>query len=227
MIAGDIADQDNQDQDQDQNQDQSKHFITTFGTLQSQEAADITTQLANQSFQHSITAKDIPRSDLIAVENTPATDSLDPFAYTLTTTSRYTTDVFYGVMIDTSASKKSTTGYNQYIMFKKSEAGKGTGTKINTSTTGVVNIQFGIGSTLSIGSIQVQLPVLGHAEFHIVQANTLFLLCLADMDALQVYYNNIKDQVITPSGTVPVVRRFGHPFILWSQALHAYITESL
>lgn len=226
MIAGDIVDQDNQDQDQDQDQDQSEHFITAFGTLQSQEAMDITTQLANQSFQHGITAKDTPRSDLIGAENTPATDPLDPFAYTLTATSRYTADVFYGVMIDTGASKKSTAGYNQYIAFRKSEAGKGTGTEINTSTAGAVNVQFGIGSTPSIGSIQVQLPV-GRAEFHIVQADTPFLLCLADMDTLQVYYNNIKDQVITPSGTVPVVRRFGHPFILWSQALHAYITESL
>ena len=102
----------------------------------------------------------------------------------MTTTSRYTTDVFYGVMIDTGASKKSTAGYNQYIAFRKSEAGKGTGTEIDTSTAGAVNVQFGIGSTPSIGSIQVQLPVLGHAEFHIVQADTLFLLCLSDIDTL-------------------------------------------
>ena len=57
-------------------------------------------------------AKDMPRSDLIVVENTPATDPLDSFVYTLTMTSRYTMDMFYGVIIDTSVSKKSTTGYN-------------------------------------------------------------------------------------------------------------------
>ena len=40
----------------------------------------------------------------------------DPFAYI--TTEYYTPKEFYGVIINTDASKKSTTGYGQYLIYK-------------------------------------------------------------------------------------------------------------
>jgi len=40
----------------------------------------------------------------------------DPFAYI--TTERYTPKEFYGVIIDIGASKKSTVGYGQYLIYK-------------------------------------------------------------------------------------------------------------
>ncbi len=40
----------------------------------------------------------------------------DPFAYI--TTERYTPKEFYGVIIDTGTSKKSTAGYRQYLIYK-------------------------------------------------------------------------------------------------------------
>jgi len=40
----------------------------------------------------------------------------DPFTYI--TTERYTPREFYGVIIDIGASKKSTTGYGQYLTYK-------------------------------------------------------------------------------------------------------------
>jgi len=40
----------------------------------------------------------------------------DPFAYI--TTERYTPKEFYGVIIDTGASKKSTVGYGQYLAYR-------------------------------------------------------------------------------------------------------------
>ena len=45
-------------------------------------------------------------------------------------------------------------------------------------------------------------------------AKTLFLLSLADIDKLGVYFNNLTDTLITSQGNVPVVRRFGHCFLL-------------
>jgi hypothetical protein len=197
------------------NSEPVEHFITSFGALEPQRAFDITTNLANQSLTHALTGADTT-SDSTATDST-ATDS-DPFIYT--TTSRYTSDVFYGVMIDTGASRKSTAGYGQYLAYKKVHD-----TAINTMTAGAINVQFGIGSTPSIGSIIVNTPV-GQAEFHIVKADTPFLLCLKDMDTLGVYYNNLKDLLVAPSRTIPVVRRFGHPFMLWDQALYTYICES-
>jgi hypothetical protein len=148
----------------------------------------------------------------------------DPFAYI--TIERYTPKEFYGVMIDTGASKKSTAGYGQYLAYKTTVNDN---TDINTMQTGAVNVQFGIGSTASIGSVKVKTPI-GPVDFHIVKADTPFLLCLADMDRLQVYYNNVTDTLIGPVTapeskyiTLPITRRFGHPFLIWGETLRTYI----
>jgi len=112
----------------------------------------------------------------------------DPFTYNATTsTSRYTADNFIGIMIDTGASKRSTAGYGQFLAFQRLD----TGTQLDITTQGIVNVQFGIRSTSLIGSAKVTTPI-GIIEFHIVKVDTPFLLCLADIDHLQVYFNNLK-----------------------------------
>jgi hypothetical protein len=73
--------------------------------------------------------------------------------------------------------------------------------------------------------VTLQSPI-GRIQFYIVQADTLFLLCLADIDSLQVYYNNIKNTLVTSTLEVPVVRRFGHPFLLWNTSLQTDLVES-
>jgi hypothetical protein len=59
----------------------------------------------------------------------------DLFAYT--TTERYTPKEFYSVIIDISASKKSTIGYGQYLVYKTTVNNN---TDINTTQTGAVNV---------------------------------------------------------------------------------------
>jgi hypothetical protein len=120
-------------------------------------------------------------------------------------------------MVNTGASKNSTAGYSQYLAYRKLN-----GDNIDTTKAGAINVQFGIGSTASIGSIQAKTPI-GTVEFHIVKADTPFLLYFVDIDTLQVYYNNLQNVLVTPSGPVPVVRRFGHPFLLRDQSLQTYI----
>jgi hypothetical protein len=56
--------------------------------------------------------------------------------------------------------------------------------------------------------------LIGKVEFHVMLAKTPFLLSLADMDKLGVYFNNFTNRIVTPIGKAPVVRRFGHPFLL-------------
>jgi hypothetical protein len=125
-------------------------------------------------------------------------------------------------MIDTSASKKSTAGYGQYLVYKSTTTDN---TDINTTQTRVVNVQFGIGLIALIRSVTVKTPI-GLVDFHIVKADTPFLLCLADMDRLRVYYNNVTDTLIGPALTLPITQRFGHPFLVWGEALQTYIQES-
>ncbi|OCK96794.1 uncharacterized protein K441DRAFT_551380, partial [Cenococcum geophilum 1.58] len=68
-------------------------------------------------------------------------------------------------------------------------------------------------ASMSIGTIDVNSPV-GKVQFYIVKVNTPFLLCLADIDKLYIKYDNLKDVIITRTKKVPVVRRFGHLFLL-------------
>ena len=119
----------------------------------------------------------------------------DPFVYI--TTEYYTPKEFYGVIINISTSKKSTTGYSQYLAYKATNDY----ININTTQTGAVNVQFSIGLTILIRSVAVK-TLIGLVDFYIVKVNTPFLLYLADMDRLQVYYNNITDTLIGPITTL-------------------------
>jgi hypothetical protein len=149
---------------------------------------------------------------------TPETPELDITFYL--TNRRYTSNTFYGVVIDTETSQRSTAGYEQYLTYTKTYS-----EKIDISRAGIVRVQFGIETTSSIESIIIQTPI-SKVEFHIVQADTPFLLCLADMDTLGVYYNNITDTLITPTGSILITWQFGHPFLLWKETLEPFITES-
>ena len=123
-------------------------------------------------------------------------------------------------MIDTGASNKSTVGYGQYQAYNAIET-----LPVDLSSKGEVKIKFGIGSTSSIGSIHVNSPI-GTVEFHVVYADTPFLLSLADMDRLRVKFDNLTNTLITPYKTVAVIRQFGHPFMLWHSTT-AFIQDSL
>ena len=83
-------------------------------------------------------------------------------------------------MIDIGASKKSTAGYRQYLVYK---ATINNNADINTTQTGAVNVQFGISLTILIRLVKVKTPI-GLVNFHIVKADTPFLLCLIDIDRL-------------------------------------------
>ena len=197
----------------DLNQDTATYF-TTYGEIEPNDATSTATILANRACNHAITTIDTAdNTSLTAFDD-------DPFVYKAKTTSHYTSTKFMGVVIDTGASNRSTAGYGQFLAFQRTND-----VQLDESTRGTVNVQFGIGSTSSIGSIKVDTPV-GTVEFHVVKVDTPFLLCLKDMDILKVYFNNLENVLVAPGKKVPVVRRFGHPFLLWNTSLQAYIVES-
>jgi len=102
----------------------------------------------------------------------------DLFAYI--TIERYTPKEFYIIIINIGASKKSTIGYGQYLIYKTTVNNN---TDINTMQTGAVNVQVGISLTTLIGLVAVK-TLISLVNFHIVKADTPFLLCLADIDRL-------------------------------------------
>ncbi len=48
--------------------------------------------------------------------------------------------------------------------------------------------------------------LVGIVDFHVVKADTPFLLSLADIDSLQIYYNNLKNTVVILTTIIPVIR---------------------
>ncbi|KAI1006917.1 hypothetical protein K3495_g1305 [Podosphaera aphanis] len=46
------------------------------------------------------------------------------------------------------------------------------------------------------------------------------------MDKLGVYYDNIQKFLVISTKKVPVVRRFGHAFLIWEYFLHTFVTSS-
>jgi hypothetical protein len=232
--------------DKDEN---AEAFITTFGPMENPEL--LTTDLVNRSFSHYLT--DFHTGMEVQPLNDQTIDHLqtslkngfptttvhtgmedtnpDPFAYVMTP-NRYTSEKFYGVMIDSGASAKSTAGYGQYLAFKKNEIDPSV--DLDPSRAGAVNVQFGIGSASSIGSLTIDTPF-GIVEFHVVKADTPFLLSLADMDRLKVYFNNVTNSlvqmintngILRKKGSYPVIRRFGHGFLLWKNSMQAYVNQS-
>ncbi len=65
-------------------------------------------------------------------------------------------------------------------------------------------------------------------KFHVIKADTLFLLSLADMNRLKVYFNNVENLLIDKIKISSVIRRFDHDFLLWKNFyfLHLYIIQS-
>ena len=178
---------------------EAETFCTTVGQVEKQEAVSMANLLANKVFTHSFLSTDLE----------PNSADNDPFTYTTTSISRYNSTQFVGIMVDTGASTRSTAGYGQFLAFQQLDPTA----QIDTATQGMVEVQFGIGSSSSLGSYVVATPV-GKVEFHIVKADTPFLLSLADMDRLQVYYNNLTNLMVFANvpqrEPVPVVRRYGH-----------------
>ena len=146
----------------------------------------------------------------------------DTQTFTVGGTSRYGSQRFYGIVIDTGASKYSTAGLDQFQALQRTD----NSVALDESTKGQVTVHFGMGSSTSIGSAVVETPI-GQVQFHIMLSKTPFLLSLDDMDKLRVYFNNLTNCIVTSTGRhVPVVRRFGHSFLLWNDALQSLISES-
>ena len=176
----------------------SETFFTSFGALQ--DAKIMTTNLNQRAFEHELGITE-------SLNNPHDSETSDPFAYVVS--DRYTSNEFYGIMIDTSASKYSTAGYGQYLAYKTIYD-----VNIDSSKAGTIYVQFGIESISSIESIAIATPI-DQVEFHIIKADTPFLLCLADLDRLKVYFNNVENILISEKKkTFSMIRRFGHPFLL-------------
>jgi hypothetical protein len=144
----------------------------------------------------------------------------DPFAYVMIS-DRYIFEKFYEMMIDSSASTKSIAEYDQYLAFKNHKIDSFI--DLNHIRTEAVNVQFDIESASSIESLTIDTPF-EIVKFHVIKTDTSFLLSLADMNRLKVYFNNvinsliqmmkISDEILRKKENFSVIRGFDHEFLL-------------
>ncbi len=164
--------------------EEAENFVTATSSVTSDQALARYSELASQSIYHGITKSD----NFLA-------------------TSRYTSKQFHGIMLDTGAARTSTAGYGQAEAYMREF-----NAHLDVTSAGSITAHFGIGTAASIGKLSVDSPV-GRVDFHVMEADTPFLLCLQDMDRLGIYLNNFRDHVVLRNGsTVPVVRFHEHPF---------------
>ena len=79
----------------------------------------------------------------------------------------------------------------------------------------VVHVQFNMKSISFIEFIIITIFI-DQIKFHVVKIDTFFLLCLVDLNRLNVYYNNINDILIQihKQLIISVICRFEHSFLL-------------
>ena len=110
-------------------------------------------------------------------------------------------------MPDTGAATVSTAGKSQFkaLQCEMPEI------ELDTTRTNEATIGFGSGMPLSsIGIVQLLTPI-GTANFHVVDIPTPILLCLKDIDTLNIYLNNITNQLIYQNGkSIPIFCKWGY-----------------
>jgi hypothetical protein len=134
----------------------------------------------------------------------------DSFTYVMIF-DRYISEKFYEMMIDSNASTKSIAEYEQYLAFNKMNLT----IDLNLSRTETVNVQFDIESASSIESLIIDISF-EIVKFHVIKTDISFLLSLADMNRLKVYFNNVENILIMiiQNRKLSIIRRFDHEFLL-------------
>ena len=92
---------------------------------------------------------------------------------------------------------------------------------LDKSTAGQAYIKFGSGEDVrSLGSIALETPI-SRITFYVLGITTPFLLCLANIDRLSVYFNNTTDTIISPGVSVPIFRKQGYLQFFFSKEENA------
>ena len=159
--------------------------------------------VGNEDIEHSNTTHE-PKSQVnLDTENLLKED------HATFTLDRYSADEFHGIMPDSGAAGISSAGEQQVLALQKLDPT----VEIDTSAAGNNTIRFGKGTATVKGVVRIPTP-LGTITFHVVPTNTPFLLCLQDMDAMGVRFDNLQNILIQGNKIIPIVRKWGHPWML-------------
>lgn len=120
---------------------ESEQFHTSIGQLHSSESLTVVNTLADNAFKHQITLSDKTVSPI----------TLTPYVFNSSTDSQYNDTEFKGLVINSSASTRSTGGIGQLKALQQLD----TSVQLDKNAAGSTNFTFEIGNAASIGSINL------------------------------------------------------------------------
>jgi hypothetical protein len=185
-------------------------FLTSFDELRNIEF--IISSFANKTFEHRLISKDITNAFI---------NELFDFIFTLISIieSRYDDREFKSILMNCDAARRSTTEIEQFTTLQRLNDSIELDNSIVES-----KIQFDIDSISIMNTIKLNIS-LEQLIFHIVEINTSFLLCLVDLDRLDVYFNNLTNELMQKRIIIlqidmkninrfSIIRRYEHAFLL-------------
>lgn len=144
------------------------------------------------------------------------------FAFNIVTELQYNDTKFKDLLINSSASTKSIIRLSQLKALPIIEST----IKINNSKNHLAKFIFTISNTASLSHINLD-TLIGLIIFYIVFVNTLFFLCLADINKLSVFFNNITNELVYEKFIYLIVCRYGNAFLMWHTPIYLFVAESL
>jgi hypothetical protein len=184
-------------------------FLTSFDELKLRDIESFTSSLADKAFQHRLISKNIINSFI--------NESFD-FIYISTTDSRYDDIEFKDILVNCDAADRSIEKMKQFKALQRIS-----NVIINKKTV-ESSIKFEIDNTLTLEFVELDIS-LEMITFHIIEINISFLLCLNDFDRLDIYFNNLINEIVQHERRHFVLRRYDHAFLLWKMLIQFLILE--
>ncbi len=133
---------------------------------------------ANKTFKHR----------LISNDNTIALVVSISYVFNVFTKSRYDDREFKNLLIDHDVAIRSSKNIEQYTTLKRLF-------NIDLNKNDISKFKFDIDNSFSIDSINLNISI-DRIKFDIILVNISFLFCLADLDRLDIYFNNLINMLI-------------------------------
>jgi hypothetical protein len=162
-------------------------FLTSFDSINSVEFVFITSLLSDKTFEHRLISKNITNAFI--------NEAFD-FTFVSIIESRYDDREFRNILMNCDAARRSTAEIEQFTALQELNDSIQLNKLIVES-----KIQFDIDSILIMSTIELNIS-LEQLIFHIIKINTSFLLCLVDLDRLEVYFNNLINELMQKRFTI-------------------------
>jgi hypothetical protein len=177
------------------------YFIAVDSIDDSKTIAAIIIMLADKTFRHR----------LIFMNNITASSNSISYSYNVFTASRYDDREFKNILIDHDAADYSFENIEQFTTLQRISK-----TFLILNKKRIISFRFDIDEIAFIDTVNLKISV-DVITFHIVFVHISFLLCLADMNRLRLYFNNLINMLIEESSNQ--IKRFQIQILMSSKSL--------